>query len=172
MNDEEMSAEEIAQQFGESVQEKVELYPEETVYSIVARMRNLVSFAVNSNPTPMGIQLCNAYTHVLKSFYDFSHSLSEEECSRLSELIRKNESLPANFISSVHGGLVEAKINNDKIRAELREFERLNGLLLEQFGNDQKTIKALLLQVSNLQSEVKELSKPKGFWAWLASKLL
>lgn len=98
-DDEQYTPEELATLFGEPVPvEVVEPFPEETIFAIAARVKNQATLAVGENLTPVGVALCNSYTHVLKSLYGFSHSLPEEDRLRLNSLLRSHEGMPSTFI--------------------------------------------------------------------------
>lgn len=71
------------------------------IYKIVARVKNHAR-SKSATLTPVGDALCNTYTHVIKSFYDFANSLTDKNDKiRLIELIRKNETMPGDFIMAV-----------------------------------------------------------------------
>jgi hypothetical protein len=72
------------------------------IYKVSARVKNLAR--VNgSTLTPVGEALCNLYTHVLKALYDFSDTVTDKEIKiQLVEVIKKQEGMPGNFITSVN----------------------------------------------------------------------
>lgn len=103
MIDDEMSDADIASHFGEPAPEpeKESLFPEEDLYAIAARVKNAAREAVGFNLTPAGEALCNTHVHAIKELYEFSHTLNVEDRARMVDLIRKQETMAANFISSV-----------------------------------------------------------------------
>jgi hypothetical protein len=104
MNDteDEMTPEEAAALFGVPVpEEKEDLFPEEEIYSISARVKNYARSSANANLTPVGESLCNTYTHNIKALYMFSHSLNETDRTNLVALIKEQEKTPAIFIASI-----------------------------------------------------------------------
>jgi hypothetical protein len=77
------------------------------IYKVKARIANLAR-GMHASLTPQGEQLVNLYTHVLKSFYDFSDSLDDKRVKfALNELIRSQEGMPGNLISAAHAGVKE-----------------------------------------------------------------
>lgn len=101
VDQEEMATAEVAELFGEPVPvEKAPAFPEEQIYAVSARVKNQATMAVNNNLTPVGVALCNTYTHVLMSLYSFANTLPDEHRDRMKDLIRSHERMPADFISS------------------------------------------------------------------------
>lgn len=114
-----MTEEELAVHFGEPLPKKAKkkkapMSPEEIesweaaqnnsndIYKISARVKNLAR-AKDASLTTVGVALCNVYTHVLKAFYDFADAQDDKETKiKLTDLIRKQEEMPANFIAAVH----------------------------------------------------------------------
>lgn len=114
-NTEEMTAEDMAEYFGEpapivkerplpTTKEELdkmgyeEARSEETA-KIAARIKNTAAASVNTNLTHTGVMLCNTYTHVIKSLYSFANTIPDEQVrNQLKELIYKHEDMPANFI--------------------------------------------------------------------------
>lgn len=71
------------------------------IYKISARVKNLAREG-GAALTGTGESLCNTYVHVMKSFYDFASTIQDKETKiKLTELIRKHEVMPADFISAV-----------------------------------------------------------------------
>ena len=60
------------------------------IYAIAARIKNLAR-DYDANLTPLGEQLCNLYTHVIKDFYEFAETLPEPHKTKLMELIESKE---------------------------------------------------------------------------------
>lgn len=80
------------------------------IYKISARVKNLATMAAGNNLTNVGVMLANSYTHVLKSLYDFSATLKDEEVKRkLVELVRSKEGMPADFIAAIEANVKEKK---------------------------------------------------------------
>lgn len=82
----------------EDARQAEELKDPDHLYNISARVKNLATYG-GSNLTPMGVQLCNCYTHVLKELYDFSRTLPDHHKEVLRAILAKNESMPAELIS-------------------------------------------------------------------------
>jgi uncharacterized protein (UPF0305 family) len=71
------------------------------IYKISARVKNLARSDGQAALTPVGDALCNIYTHVLKSFYDFADTIQDKETKiRLIKLIQSQEGMPGNVISA------------------------------------------------------------------------
>lgn len=80
------------------------------IYKVAARMKNAARMAVQGNLTPQGEMVVNTFAHMVKAFYDFANVVSDKETQiRLTELIKKQEELPANLISALWAGVKEAK---------------------------------------------------------------
>jgi hypothetical protein len=74
------------------------------IYKLSARVKNLARDNGSAALTPVGEALCNVYTHVLKEFYDFAETIQDKSTKiKLINLIRKNEGMPGNLISSQVG---------------------------------------------------------------------
>lgn len=117
-----MTEEEVAAHFGEPPPEKKvvksvnEMTLEEIeslekgkdnsndIYKISARVKNLAR-GTNVKLTPVGDALCNTYTHVLKSFYDFANTLDSQTKNRFVNLIRSHEKMPGDVIASANTGV-------------------------------------------------------------------
>lgn len=75
------------------------------IYRIAARVKNSVR-GTGGGLTPQAEMLCNTYVHVLKSFYDFSETIKDENIKKaLIDLIRKNEDMPANVVAAAFAGM-------------------------------------------------------------------
>lgn len=113
-----MSEEELAAYFNEAIipkpkemdftgmsKEEVEDWEKQQdnsndIYKLAARVKNLARVDGSAALTPVGEALCNTYTHVLKSFYDFADTIQDRNTKRkLYNLIRQNEGMPGNLIS-------------------------------------------------------------------------
>ena len=70
------------------------------IYKIAARVKNLARSDGQAALMPAGEALCNVYTHVLKTFYDFADTLDKETKIKLYQLIQKNENMPGNLIAA------------------------------------------------------------------------
>jgi len=71
------------------------------IYKLSARVKNLARVDGTASLTPTGEALCNVYTHVLKAFYDFAETIQDKSVKiRLINLIRNQEGMPGNLISS------------------------------------------------------------------------
>jgi hypothetical protein len=76
------------------------------IYKISARVKNLARQDGLASLTSVGESLCNTYTHVLKALYDFAETISDREVKvRLINVIRNQESMPANFIAAIHANV-------------------------------------------------------------------
>lgn len=120
---EEMSPEDIARHFNEAPKrkkkrnkkskamtlEEIEAWEKaqdnsNDIYKVSARIKNLARSS-DASLTAVGDMLCNTYTHVAKSFYDFAETISDKETKiKLIELIKKNEIMPAQFIAAIKNG--------------------------------------------------------------------
>lgn len=79
------------------------------IYKISARVKNLARTG-GGNLTDVGDMLCNTYTHVIKAFYDFSENIPDKETKiKLTDLIRRHEDMPGNFIAATHSGVTIKK---------------------------------------------------------------
>lgn len=79
------------------------------IYKISARVKNIARGG-GGNLTDVGDMLCNTFTHVAKSFYDFAEKISDKETKiKLIELIRRHEDMPGNFIAATHAGVTTKK---------------------------------------------------------------
>ena len=98
-----MSASELARHFDQPVPAEK---PSEKhdIYAISARVKNLASGG-SRTLLPMGVMLCNSYTHVLKALYDFAETLPEPHKTSLLNLIQKHEGMPANIIAAAGAGV-------------------------------------------------------------------
>lgn len=80
------------------------------IYKLSARVKNLAR-GNGMGLTPMGDVLCNTYTHVLKAFYTFAETISDQDTKdKLVRLIRTHEDMPGNVIAAAGAG-VKAKKN-------------------------------------------------------------
>lgn len=71
------------------------------IYKIAARVKNLARVDGQAALMPAGEMLCNQYTHVLKSFYDFANTIADPELKiRLCKLIQKHEDMPGKLIEA------------------------------------------------------------------------
>lgn len=68
------------------------------IYAIAARVKNLAR-SYDGTLTPLGDALCNSFVTMFKDFYDFSEKLEEPNKTRLSDLIKSKENIPAKIIS-------------------------------------------------------------------------
>lgn len=74
------------------------------IYKVAARVKNLarsvpsVNGRSSADLTPAGDTLCNLYTHVLKSLYDFAETLDKPTGEKLYNLLRQQEDMPARVI--------------------------------------------------------------------------
>lgn len=76
------------------------------IYEVDARVKNHV--AREGIPlSAAGIQMCNMFTHVLMSLYEYSETLPEPYKSRLTTLIESKENTPAQIIKLVNPEPVE-----------------------------------------------------------------
>jgi len=122
-----MSAEELAAHFGEtlpaipkkpvkainkmSLEEIKEWEAQQDnsndIYKIAARIKNEARGKHGeATLTTVGVSLCNMFTHMLKSFYDFAETIPDKEVKiRLIELIRRQEKVPGDFIRAMHSGV-------------------------------------------------------------------
>jgi hypothetical protein len=69
-----------------------------SIYTIAARIKNLAR-DWDGVLTPIGEALCNTFALMVKDLYDFAEKLDEPNKSKLTELIRAKEDLPARIIS-------------------------------------------------------------------------
>ena len=123
VQDGEFSEEELAKHFGERVQPKkkevevdkmtlqeIEEWEKKQdnsldIYKVVARVKNLAREG-GGNLTSTGEMLINCYTHVLMALYGFAEKLDDKDVKiKLTELIRANENMPANFMAAVNAGV-------------------------------------------------------------------
>ena len=110
----EMSETEAAKLFGETSpasQPALDAETEELVniYRIKARIGNAVA-ATGGSMTRTGEGLVNSFTHVVKAMYDFALTLKDPvEKQALLDLVKKHESMPADFIKSVSVGVKPGK---------------------------------------------------------------
>ena len=77
------------------------------IYKISARIKNLVrATGSGATLTDAGERLANTYIHVAKAFYDFAETIPDEAVrKKLIELIRKHESMPADFIFAMSNSI-------------------------------------------------------------------
>lgn len=73
----------------------------EKLENIAGRVKNHVVLKTGASLTPVGVQMCNMYTHVLKDLYEFANGLPDGKKAALKALIEKHEDMPANLISVV-----------------------------------------------------------------------
>lgn len=79
------------------------------IYKLSARVKNLARGG-GASLTPMGDALCNTYTHVLKAFYTFAETLTnQDEKDRFIQLIRRHEDMPSNVIAAASAGVKPSK---------------------------------------------------------------
>lgn len=69
-----------------------------TIHQVADRIKNL-SRSKGAALTEHGVILCNMYTHVLMSFYEFAASLPQPHSDKLAELVKSKENLPFQVIS-------------------------------------------------------------------------
>ena len=71
---------------------------ENNIYQISARIKNAA--AKNDHAfSAQGMALCNMYTHVIKTLYDFSDTLEDRDAAaRLNDVILKQEDFPAKLL--------------------------------------------------------------------------
>jgi len=75
------------------------------IYKLSARVKNLARGG-GASLTPMGDALCNTYTHVLKAFYTFAETMTnQDEKDRFIQLIRRHEDMPSNVIAAANAGV-------------------------------------------------------------------
>lgn len=75
------------------------------IYKVSARIKNLAR-GTDASLTSVGEALCNSYTHVAKSLYDFADTIQDRETKvKLIELIRKSEEMPGQFIAAIKNGV-------------------------------------------------------------------
>jgi hypothetical protein len=85
------------------------------IYKIKARVANLAR-GPGMSLTPQGVQLCNTFVHVLKSFYDFADKIQDPNVRvPLIKLIRSHEKMPGVLIASAGAGVVQSEKDKDKI---------------------------------------------------------
>lgn len=90
------------------------------IYKISARVKNLARFG-GASLTPQGEALCNTYTHVLKAFYTFAETMTnQEEKDKFMQLIRKHEDMPSNLIAAAGVGV---KTSKSKKKSESKGWE-------------------------------------------------
>lgn len=76
------------------------------IYKVAARIKNLARQDGRASLTDVGSALCNTYTHVILSFYKFAESMTDETSKQaLISLIRKNESMPADFVAFINANI-------------------------------------------------------------------
>ena len=76
------------------------------IYKVKARVANLAVSISGGNLTPVGTMMVNSFVHVVKDLYDFADTLTDKELGiRLSERIRRHESMPGNLISAASSGV-------------------------------------------------------------------
>lgn len=76
------------------------------IYKVSARVKNLARGAVKGNLTAQGDMVVNMFTHVIKSLYDFADTVSDKETKiKLTDLIRRQEEMPANLIAALGAGV-------------------------------------------------------------------
>lgn len=85
------------------------------IYKLSARVKNLARSG-GAALTPMGDALCNTYTHVLKAFYTFAETMTnQDEKDRFLLLIRRHEDMPSNVIAAAAAGVkVKPKKKHEK----------------------------------------------------------
>lgn len=119
-----MTEEELAKHFGEKppehkqgtdfkkmkTLEEVEDWEKEQdnshdIYKIAARVKNLARGS-GGTLTPQGEMLANTYVHVLKALYDFADTIPDRDTkTKLVEILRKNEGMPASLIEAAKVGV-------------------------------------------------------------------
>lgn len=71
------------------------------IYKIKARVANLAR-KNGASLTPVGEMMINSFVHLFKALYDFSDSIQDKETkTKLIELVRKHENVPAQLIATV-----------------------------------------------------------------------
>ncbi len=76
------------------------------IYKLSARIKNLARSGAGANLTPAGDVLCNSYTHVMKSFYNFAETIQDKDLKiKLHDLVRANEGVPAQIIAALGAGV-------------------------------------------------------------------
>jgi hypothetical protein len=76
------------------------------IYKLNARIKNAARMAVKGNLTAQGDMLTNTFTHLLKALYDFADTVPDKETRiRLTELVKKQENVPADLISALTAGI-------------------------------------------------------------------
>lgn len=71
------------------------------IYQIASRIKNSATMAAGGNLTPVGVMLCNTYTHTIKEFYDFADTIKDKtDKNRLRQFILKQEGMAATFIGA------------------------------------------------------------------------
>lgn len=71
-----------------------------TIYQVADRIKNRAR-EKGAALLPNGEALCNLYTHVLMSFYEYADKLPEPYKTELETLIKSKENLPLQVISLV-----------------------------------------------------------------------
>lgn len=94
----ELSKEELARQFGEEVPKETPV-DENSIYKVSGRIKTYIGLN-GHGLTPNALGLCNAFTHVMLSFYAFGESLQPADRKRLELLIREQEKMPAQFVAA------------------------------------------------------------------------
>lgn len=80
------------------------------IYKVSARIKNLARQGAGANLTPAGDVLCNSYTHVIKSFYDFADKIEDADTKiKLIEKIKSNEGMVSQVISALGAGVTVKK---------------------------------------------------------------
>lgn len=80
------------------------------IYKIKSRVQNLAVGISGGNLTPVGEMMVNSFVHVVKDLYDYADTLTDKETKiRLTERIRKHESMPGNLISAASSGVSEKR---------------------------------------------------------------
>ena len=78
------------------------------IYKVKARVKNHARDAMKANVSSVGEMLVNTYVHVLISLYEFADKIQDKETKiKLLELIRKNETMPANFMAATQAKVTE-----------------------------------------------------------------
>lgn len=76
------------------------------IYKVSARVKNLARSAVKANLTAQGEMVVNMFTHVIKELYDFADTIPDKETKiKLTNMVRKQEEMPANLIAALGAGV-------------------------------------------------------------------
>lgn len=99
--DDYLTDEELAAHFNEPVPvaKEEEPFPEEEIYAVAARIKNAARKMCGANLTPTGDGLCNTQVHAVMELYRFANTLPEDKAAELKAIARKQENMPAEFLS-------------------------------------------------------------------------